>query len=156
MAKFGGDVETLRVGASTRAINLKQTTSDPLVGVLSVAEARDRLVDALARLPDLDHPDRSLVPTGARALGPGADPRERWFLELDHEPWDGSTVRPRLPIGVASDRDDVPERAADLPLVPMKLDPLTVSDDAGFDEQIEKQPNLPTGVRSELPRLYGR
>jgi 5-methylthioadenosine/S-adenosylhomocysteine deaminase len=156
MAAFDGHTETLRIGDALRVLNLAQATGDPLVGAISVAEAQERLVDALAHLPDMDGPGRSLERLGAREVDGGAERNERWFIDLDHAARDGTTIRLR-PGGQGEPRDiEGPRDAAtDLPLIPLRPDPLTVAADARFDELVEGQPNLPEHVKRGLPRFYG-
>jgi 5-methylthioadenosine/S-adenosylhomocysteine deaminase len=147
--------ETCRVGSSTRVLNLSQDTADPVVGALSLASAVDQLSDALGRLPELSLRTRALGSFGARAAGLAADDRERWVLDLDHEPLDGSTVRLRGPLGMEAADDVVTARAPELPLVPTTLDPLTVMNDTRFPDVVRAQPNLSEHIRRELPRFYG-
>jgi hypothetical protein len=146
--------ETCRIGTATRLLNLAQATADPIVGAVSLSSARERLADALQRLPELSQRTRSLEPMGARAAGRAADDHERWFLDLDHEPLDGSTVRLMGDLGAGSNALSA-TRAPELPLVPLELDPLTVVDDRDFPEVVRAQPNLSVDLRRELPRLYG-
>lgn len=154
---MGGDDamgETCRVGATTRLLNLAQASADPIVGAVSLGAARDLLADALRRLPELSQRTRSLEPMGARAAGRPADDHERWFLELDHEPLDGTAVRLRGELG-AGGIEAAATRALELPLIPLELDPLTVVDDTEFPDAVRAQPNLSADLRRELPRLYG-
>jgi 5-methylthioadenosine/S-adenosylhomocysteine deaminase len=158
MAKFAGPVESLKVGQSQRALNLLDAASDPIVGALSLAEATERLADGLKRLPELA--TSRIGAPGARAAAPvpDAEPGERWFLDLDHAPSDGSLVRLKPPLGMGESAADAAarfERDA-LPLIPLELDPLTVVDDGGFASLVGNQPNLPERLREELPRLYGK
>jgi 5-methylthioadenosine/S-adenosylhomocysteine deaminase len=154
MAKFGGEVETLRVGSSTRSINLTQATADPVVGELTFAEAQEQLADGLSRLPQLASSRSPAL--GARAAQPTAR-GERWFLELDHARLDGTLVRLKTPLGLGESAADAAARAAadDTPLIPLDLDPLTVVDDRRFRARLASQPNLSERLRTELPRVYG-
>jgi hypothetical protein len=156
MKKFGDDGELLRVGQSSRALNLKQATADPVVGALSLSEATERLADALQRLPELGSSHR--VAQGARAASPNAPQDERWFLELDHARVDGTLVRLKPPLGVGESAADVAARAAadPIPLIPIDLDPLTVVDDHRFAALVAGQPNLPERLKRDLPRMYGK
>ena len=156
MAKFAGDVETLRVGQSKRALNLTQATADPVVGAVSLADATARLVDGLKRLPELGANTRQIQ--GAVPATPVAREGERWFLELDHARTDGSLVRLKPPLGVGESPADASARFADegaLPLIPLELDALTVVDDRRFETLVANQPNLPERLKKELPKLYG-
>jgi 5-methylthioadenosine/S-adenosylhomocysteine deaminase len=149
-----GAGESVRIGTSTRLMNLAQPTADPVVGAVSLASARDKLTDALHRLPELSRETRALGSFGARAAGRSADDHERWVLDLDHEPLDGSTVRLMGPLGMGP-TEAATARAPELPLIPLDLDPLTVVDDNRFPEGVRAQPNLSDDLRRELPRLYG-
>jgi cytosine/adenosine deaminase-related metal-dependent hydrolase len=153
--RFGSGFETLEVGRSSRALNLKQASADPVVGAVSLADATARLTDGLQRLPELDG-SRS-VSLGARAAAPAAAGAERWFLDLDHERVDGTLVRLAGPLGMGVSRADAVAQplAEDLPLIPLALDPLTVVDDRDFAGRLAAQPNLPERIKRELPGLYG-
>lgn len=154
MAKFSGAVESLKVGESRRAMNLQQATADPVVGAVSLAEARDRLADGLTRLPELGASRSAAL--GARAAAPSAE-GERWFLELDQEPLDGTQIRLSGPLGMAGLEPLPAARAADdLPLISLELDALTVVDDRQFKSRLAAQPNLPERLKRELPLMYGR
>jgi 5-methylthioadenosine/S-adenosylhomocysteine deaminase len=155
MSKFSGTSESLRIGRSKRSLNLQQATADPVVGAVSLSEATEQLADGLKRLPELA---TSRVAIGARAATPGAVEGERWFLELDHAPFDGTLVRLKTPLGVGESAADAASRAAEdeTPLIPLDLDPLTIVDDRQFAWNIANQPNLPEPVKQELPKMYGK
>jgi hypothetical protein len=121
---------------------------------MSLTSARDQLADALQRLPQLAQRTRGLEPMGARAVGLAADDRQRWVLDLDHEPLDGSTVRLRGTLGMGADLVEA-SRAPELPLISIDLDPLTVADDPHFPDLVAAQPNLSDHIKRELPRFYG-
>jgi len=156
MAKFGGAVETLRVGDSERALNFEQATADPVVGALSLSAAVDRLSDGLRRLPDIA--TERVDEPGARAASPADAGAERWFLDLDQAPADGSLVRLKPPLGLGESIADVTARQGsdDRPLIPLRLDPLTVVDDGHFATLVRNQPNLPDRIKQDLPRFYGK
>jgi len=83
MASLGANGESIRVGGRLRILNLKQRTADPVVGGITLADARDTLKDALRRLPELAReqeaaPERAGVPGRAVASEPLT-----WFLALD-------------------------------------------------------------------------
>jgi 5-methylthioadenosine/S-adenosylhomocysteine deaminase len=157
MSKFTDEVEPLRVGRSARALFLRQATADPVVGAISLSEATERLTDGLRRLPELAVSRVDVL--GARAaVSPRASDGERWYLDLDHAPSDGSRVRLEPPFGIGESPADASARARapDIPLIPLELDSLTVVDDRRFGSSIAEQPNLPEGLKRELPRLYGK
>jgi 5-methylthioadenosine/S-adenosylhomocysteine deaminase len=156
MARFKGSVEKLRVGQSARALNLKEAAADPVVGALTLAEATDRLVDGLRRLPELE-----LTPVegvGAGAIAFEGAPGERWFLDLDHAQADRSLVRLKPPLGLGESLGDATPFAAEatMPLIPLELDALTVVDDRRFKTLVRNQPNLPDRIKRDLPRMYGK
>lgn len=161
MQRLAGTGERFAVGGAARTIDLTDAATDPIVGALSLADARDRLTDGMRRLPELAQ--RLEQPDGAEALTVGAssaeDPGTSWFLELDHEPLPGFSVRPQLPIdGVAT--GVIPEAFLAAPLSevvqPVDLDPLTVADDRRFFDRLAEARNLPAYVVRELPPLYGQ
>jgi 5-methylthioadenosine/S-adenosylhomocysteine deaminase len=154
MSPFSDELETLRLGGTSRALNLRQETADPIVGAVSLAAATAQLEDALKRLPDLATARPASI--GARAASATAE-GERWFLDLDHERMDGTMVRLKTPLGLGMPVAEIGAVALanDLPLIPLELDPLSIADDAGFARRIAQQPNLPDRVKRELPRMYG-
>jgi C-terminal processing protease CtpA/Prc len=161
MQRLGKDGETLKVGSSSRQLDLADALADPIVGELSLSDAGEHLADGMRRLPELaaqmDDPGAvAMLGTGS-ATEPGA-----WFLELDHEPALGFSPRPQLPFeGAATGAFPVfPDfllGAEPLSQVvePLDLDPLTVVDDSEFFDRLAASPNLPEFVLRELPPLYG-
>ena len=150
------DGETRRVGSvGACSIHLRRRRPIRWSARCRSATRSERLIDALQRLPELSRRTRALGPMGARAAGPAADDGERWVLELDHEPIDGSTVRLRAALGMRVERarGDAGRRP---PAACRSISiPLTVVDDARFPDLVRGQPNLPEHIRRELPRLCG-
>lgn len=154
-----GGGEPVTVGGRKRVLNLAQATADPVVGAISLAEARRRLEEALANLKELRRrQERSRVrPTAASPGEPTF-----WSLALDELQETGMELRPRLPWGkrhrLTGPRLPPFATAAATPLSdllgPLELDPLTVADDRGFLDQIERERNLPEFVASGLRGLY--
>jgi 5-methylthioadenosine/S-adenosylhomocysteine deaminase len=155
--------EALRVSGRPRFLNLASDEADPVVGAISLAAARGRLEDALARLPELARdlesgrvePSRAALPADRHgATAP------TWFLALDELGETGVEMRPRLPFG----RSHAPTGPSLAPALvaqpiseivqPLTLDPLTVADDADFFDTIEAEPNLPDAVRTALRSAY--
>jgi hypothetical protein len=92
--------------------------------------------------------------TSPKSLPDAASPI--WSLALDEIRDTGVDLRPRLPWSGPRDftgPERVSRRAAVAAgllselLEPIKLDPLTVADDADFLTQIEAQPNVPEPVK---------
>lgn len=152
--------EPVRVGGLDRVLRLTDPQADPDVAAISLAGAKDKLADALDRLPELARAleDGTAVPEFAppRALAPG---QPTWFLALDELADTGMALRPHL--RGPDDRRTGPEpegflRAAEISEIvePLELDGLTVADDREFFDRIEAQFNLPDFVRTELRAQY--
>jgi 5-methylthioadenosine/S-adenosylhomocysteine deaminase len=155
MRHFGPGTEPWTVARSRRTLNLAQETADPVVGALSLREARDRLRQGLLRLRELalalEQP-----PAGPAVLDA---PEEQWYLLLDHNEVPGEAQRPHLPFGEEGELTGLLSSvAATVPLSelvgPIALDPLTVADDPGFLDRLRQQQNLPAYVKDGLPGLY--
>jgi cytosine/adenosine deaminase-related metal-dependent hydrolase len=139
LTSFDASTEAVTIGATTRALFLKQTTGDPVVGALTLSEATSRLADGLQRLPELAKGlhTAAAVP-GITARG-GGD--ERWVLELDHN--EGPLAGPHM-------------AAAPPPtLEPVTLDSLTIANDGQYAARIAAQPNLPAAVKKGLVLAFG-
>ena len=154
---LGADGERIRVGGRERLLNLRQATADPVVGALSLAEAKDTLTDALRRLKEIRLEQERQPPIEARI---GAAEPLTWFLALDELQPTGMELRPRVPLpGATEPTGPTLETRAAVPLSdllgPLKLDRLTVADDPGWLELIDRERNLPTWVAPGLRQLYG-
>ena len=150
---FNSATESVRVGSTTRVVFLAQDGVDPAIANLTVAEATNRLVDAMKRLPELAKKLESPI---AAAL-----PKPRIRLVLDHDEEDDEVSnlaqRPHLP---GPDGRPTGELSPDLsaaaskPLSelvkPMKVDPLTVVDDGDFLDTLIAETNLPQAVSDGL------
>jgi hypothetical protein len=155
MEHFGPGTEEWEVGGAQRVLNLKQKTADPIVGALTLAEARDRLTDGMDRLPELAHDLED--PTTAFTHTPLGSTEPQWYLVLDHAELAGESQRPHLPFeGAPTGEIPTPFFAQPLSeiLEPMAPDPLTVVDDGQFLDLIGQQANLPGFVKDGLPELY--
>ena len=149
LGEAAAEAEAGTVGGRARLFYLVQPSSDPVVGGLTLAEATDLLSDGMKHLPDLA---KDLV---AR---PELDP-DALLLVLDHDEPDGTDQRPHLPdrngdlTAMPNESADRATPLADL-LVPLTLDPLTVSDDGGFVEALAKEANLPKEVAAHVTDLF--
>lgn len=145
--------EGWRVGGSPRKLNLAQETADPIVGALSLTEARDRLKDGLANIRDLAAKLEEGIPFDVAAP-------PQWFLVLDQEERAGAAARPHLSFGGAPTGMIAPASltAAAKPLSellePLELDAPTVVDDGTFLERLAAERNLPGYIKEGLPALY--
>ncbi len=153
MKNFGQGTEKLKVGSSTRLLNLMQETADPAVGALTLNEASKRLREGLGKLPELALNLEQPPPLKIRA----AAPEPQWFLLLEHEEPEGTALRPHLPLK-GKETARLPVRALAAPLsellTPLDLDPLTVADDKTFLDRLAGQTNLPEYVKNSLSDMY--
>jgi cytosine/adenosine deaminase-related metal-dependent hydrolase len=151
MSQLGASGEQLTVGGKKKVLYLVQKTADPVVAPISLKQAKVKLRKALKDLPNLKPP--TVVPTG-RA---GFEPPLQWFLALDELAPTGMDVRPHLPMGgrptMAAARGPV-SRKAPVKLKPLKLDAMTVADDADFLTRVAAARNLPDYIKQGLPLLY--
>ncbi|MEP6909124.1 MAG: amidohydrolase family protein [Actinomycetota bacterium] len=147
LGEAAAETESGTVGGRARLLYLAQPSGDAVVGGLTLAEATDLLSDGLKRLPDL---------AKAMVARPTLDPDDL-VLVLDHDEPDGTDQRPHLPRnGDFTAMLDGAESSTPLQdlLVPLTLDPLTVSDDTHFVGALAKQSNLPKEVAAHVPDLY--
>ena len=163
MTKLAPNDQTISVDGKTRRLFLKQETADPDVAQVSLSQATDALRDALHDIAKLakETEKAKLVAPARRLLDAQTPPV--WSLALDEICACGVELAPRLPYDGPNDFTG-PTRAPHVlakvapPLStilrPIKLDPLTVSDDANFLDQIKLQPNVPKPIRDDLSGLY--
>jgi 5-methylthioadenosine/S-adenosylhomocysteine deaminase len=155
--------QTLRVGGQVRWLFLKQQTADPDVAQVSLNTAKRTLSKALRDIAQLAK-QLERAPARVRQALDAPEPVV-WSLVLDEIQDTGVELRPRLPLNGPRDftgPDRMSRRAAvaaaavplSTILKPIRLDPLTVADDADFLDQIEAQPNVPDEIRQGLRGLY--
>jgi cytosine/adenosine deaminase-related metal-dependent hydrolase len=142
MRRFAGAMETVRVGRSTRLLNLDDETSHPLVQGLSLTEATSRLQEAMANLPALaqlldQEPDSGLFAGSTDSSGT----TWRIVFEFEQEAEEAMLARAAEPLSFY--------------VQPMALDPIAVVDDRAFLRNLVAARNLPTFVKKGLPALYG-
>jgi 5-methylthioadenosine/S-adenosylhomocysteine deaminase len=159
--RLGGEgLEDVTIGGRKRVLNLKQTSADPAVGKISLAEATDRLRDALQNLKQLAlDAERRGTPLHRMLAAAEAD-EVVWGLALDELEPTGVELRPRAPVpgGTAPTGPSLTEAKAK-PLSeivgPLELDRLTVVDDSDWLDTIEQhQQNLPSWLKKGLRKLY--
>jgi 5-methylthioadenosine/S-adenosylhomocysteine deaminase len=149
MKHFGsvGDTEEWQLGRATRLLNFKE--SDPIVGELSLREARDRLEEALHNLPHLAE-QLMMSPLSSEAL------EEQWTLVLDIEAHDETS--PDALFFAAPGEGSLAAIMDALPtaeeVAAAELDALTMVDDRAFFRRLKNQPNVPEFVKIGLPGLY--
>lgn len=143
MHPFGPGTEEIRVGRSTRVLNLADDRAHPLVQGLTLAEAIIRLRTAMADLPALaqaldEQGDSGLFSGSADAAG------NTWrvLFEFEQEADEADLARAAEPLSFY--------------VQPMTLDGITVADDPTFLRNLVAARNLPTFVKKGLPPLYGK
>jgi len=159
MSTLAPSDQTVRVGGETRRLYLEQETADPDVKPVSLRTATTTLRAAFRDIQRLAREAEKPTRVVRRALDASTAPI--WSLALDEIRDTGVDLRPRLPWSGPRDftgPERVPRRAATVPLAellePIKLDALTVADDADFLLQMETQPNLPDAIKRGLRDLY--
>jgi 5-methylthioadenosine/S-adenosylhomocysteine deaminase len=151
MSALGAAGETLTVGDKPRMIDYGP--GDPKVPRVTYAEARDAMADALHRLPHLLADEAAGRGVGSPALAGRGSP---WRLALDEQLPTGFALRPRLPLaGTPTGPDAFLDRTlAAIPLEPVALDPVSVSDDPGYANNLQAQRNLPAAIKEGLKTFY--
>ncbi len=144
MGAFGVGTEDIKVGRSTRVLNLAQESAHPLVRGLSLTEATQRLAAAMRDLPALA---AQLDAAQASGLFSGSLDAQgtAWRLVPDFEE-DDRILEQALGLGSVPLADQVQ---------PLELDGVTVADDARFLRRLVAARNLPEYVKKGLPPLYG-
>ena len=130
---FGAETERLTVAGTERSLFLTDPTGDDVVGALTLAAARDRLVDGLHRLPEL----------AAALERPGVAATTEWVLELDQNPADEMQS---IIAGILPPLSQV--------LAPIDLDPVLIAADDRYADRLSVQRNLKPALRTELAALY--
>lgn len=159
MRALGPTGETIRVGGRARVLNLAQTTADPAVAAITVAEATSRLTEALAALPDADRATLARPPSG-RAPGRGdevggsllavADVADNHMSPRPHLPLHGELTGPNLP----GNRDtELATAAAPRPFPALHLDPLAAVDNPDFYQALGAAINVPAEIRKQLQQV---
>lgn len=156
MKKLGASGESTKVGGQSRMLFLTQKTASAPVAKISLAEATGTLKQALKDLPN--HSKKTGVfRAGAKRLTSRSAARgpEVWTLALDEVTPTGMDFRPHLPFDgestMATARGPLLASPA---LQALKLDPLTVADDADFLDTIVAEKNVPAFVKHGIKGLY--
>jgi 5-methylthioadenosine/S-adenosylhomocysteine deaminase len=156
MGRFplGPDTETITIRGEQRVLDLTESTADPDVAAVSVAQAESILRTALHDLPNQQHVANPmmLVPQGQLRLA------VKGLVSND------MVARHQLPYrGQMTGQDNSANRAMAAeaavslgPLPSLPLDPLTAVDNPGFYETLRREANLPGAVRGGLLRRRPR
>jgi cytosine/adenosine deaminase-related metal-dependent hydrolase len=163
MARLAPRDQTVRVGGEVRRLYLKQETGDPDVAAVSLRTATAQLSAAFHDIATLAKAAEQPKPTPARRRDLDAPTRPVWSLVLDEIQDGGVELRPRLPFlgpldftGPARAGRGTVRAAPSLSTIlkPIRLDPLTVADDADFLTAIAQQPNVPPAIKQGLSELF--
>ena len=160
VSAFGAQgLETLTLGGDQRVLNLRQATADPAIGTIGLAEARERLENALANLKQLaEQAEQQGSPLQRMLAAPEGD--VQWGLALDELEPTGVELRPRVPLPGTSTPTGpslltaAPAKPLSQIVGPLKLDPLTVVDDSDWLDTIAQEKNLPAGLAEGVRELY--
>jgi 5-methylthioadenosine/S-adenosylhomocysteine deaminase len=152
MARLGisAGTETILVGRQQFLLNLTQTDADPDVETVSVADAIDRLTQALHDLPNRSAHPRALT------AGPAGGIR----LAVEGLVDNNMTPRPHLPLNGQPTGPNLPPTrtltaartamAAAGPLPALTLDPLTAVDNPTYHATLQAELNLPQAIKDGL------
>jgi 5-methylthioadenosine/S-adenosylhomocysteine deaminase len=157
----GNAGEPLRIHGRDRVLNLAQTTADSGVAQLTVAEAINRLTDALADLPAAGQPALAGQPVGAAAMLARAHDEGVALLAASGVVNNHMSPRPHLPFRgkfTGPNLDDIRTTpladegvaaavAAPAPLPALALDPLTAVDNDGYYTALAGEQNIPAALR---------
>jgi cytosine/adenosine deaminase-related metal-dependent hydrolase len=159
VAPYTQNGEPVTIGGRVRMLNFDLAGADPDVALVSLADARSRLEDALANLPELA---RALEPQVVAAVpgivapeprvpGPrlALDEIEHTHMSLRTEPAGGVAVLPSEPMLAA-------QPPLSTVLVPLALDALAAVDDPAFMATLQAEQNLPAYLAPALAAAYAR
>ncbi len=148
LKRLSGDGEEITVGGRSRMLYLKQNTSDPAVGKLTLKAARERLEEFLTDMPN----------SARHVTAPSARDEGEWSLALDELSSTGVSLRPQLPLrgGTEPTGPILPRHAmAATNVEPLRLDEISVADDHNYIDLIAKhEMNVPDYLSRRLRRLY--
>ena len=155
----GQGLEPFQIAGQARVLNLRQKTADPVVGQITLAEAKDRLEQALANLKQLaEQAEQQGSPLQRMLAAPEGE--VQWGLALDELEPTGVELRPRVPLPGTSTPTGpslltaAPAKPLSQVVGPLTLDPLTVPDDPHWLETISNEQNLPPWLAPGLRQLY--
>ena len=158
MEKFDITLEEVKIGSSKRYLYLKNEAPNPIHIDLSYSEARKKVEDGMAKLPQL----AKKVETNAGIFG-GAEstklPGTKWYIFSDHEDRPDSCQRHHLPYENEITGGEFLEQAVTPVseiLEPMELDRPTIADDRHYFKRLAVQKSLPEYIKLKLPTFYGQ
>jgi 5-methylthioadenosine/S-adenosylhomocysteine deaminase len=156
---FTSTPETVRIGGRVRMLDFALAGADPDVALVSLAQARSTLADALANLPELARELEPAVVGAVPGLVAPEPPPAGPTLVLDEIEHTGHALRthPRGGVSVLpSDRMPAAQPPLSSILGPLTLDGLTADDDRVFLETLAGEANLPDYLAPGLAAAYAR
>jgi cytosine/adenosine deaminase-related metal-dependent hydrolase len=155
----GQGLEPFQIAGQARVLNLRQQTADPVVGQITLAEATERLEQALANLKQLaEQAEQQGSPLERMLSAPEGE--VQWGLALDELEPTGLELRPRVPLPGTSTPTGpslltaAPAKPLSQVVGPLTLDSLTVPDDPHWLDTISNEQNLPPWLAPGLRQLY--
>jgi 5-methylthioadenosine/S-adenosylhomocysteine deaminase len=153
MARLGASAgtETIHVGRQQFLLNLIQADADPDVETVTVAEAMERLTQALHDLPNRSaHPARVLTARPAGGIRLAVEGLvDNNMTPRPHLPLHGQPTGPNLPPTRTLTAAGTAMTAAG-PLPALTLDPLTAIDNPAYYQTLQAEINLPQTVKDGL------
>ena len=172
MKKFGKASEEIKMGGTTKALNLIEASENPVVGKLKLSDASAKLLKALNNLKSIS----KKMPALKKIIGPdnasyfvpesfgtnknitGKNNKKQSFvLVLDHDAEEGEDMRTRLPGDGRTSLLDVRKKGITKPerdIPPITLDPLCVANDKNYFKTLGGSPNLPPYFKTGLKNYY--
>ena len=164
------DAETVTIDGAKKHIDIHDPDADQLVEGLSLAGTTAEFADGLARIAELHADLLRRARRGSMALRTSA--RRTWFLVLDEDEEAGPQpphtlaaiktggagaadgLYPPILRELVRPRTLAARAAAELPLKPLKLDPLTIAGDANYVPALLAQHNLPQSLKDAIDRHF--
>ncbi len=154
---FTSTGESVRIGGRTRLLNFALAGADPDVAVVSLADARSTLSDALANLPELARALEPAVVAAVPGLVAAEPPPAGPTLILDEIEHTDFAMRTHPAGGVSvlpSDRLLAAQPPLSSVLQPLTLDGFTADDDRTFLATLQGEANLPDYLAPGLAAAY--
>jgi 5-methylthioadenosine/S-adenosylhomocysteine deaminase len=154
--------ENILIAGTARALYLAHPSADPLTTEVSLSSARDELQRALKTLPAVAR--RAERPQSRSAIARMLDAGNAWHLAIDEIVDTGVDLRPNLDAksdsGKSIKASAMRPNASAAALSPsasvtsMKIDALTVVEDADYFDALDTQRNLPEEVKRGLRQMW--
>jgi 5-methylthioadenosine/S-adenosylhomocysteine deaminase len=154
--------ENISIAGTARSLYLAHPNADPLSNDVNLSSAGDELQRALKTLPALAR--RAERPQSRSAIARMLDAGNVWRLAIDEIVDTGVDLRPNLDAksdsGKSVKATAMRPNASGVALLPsasvtsMKIDALTVVEDADYFDALDMQRNLPTEIKLGLRQMW--